>query len=262
MIPALFGLLLQAGLPPATPTPGPSVGRTTPVPAKRSLQDLASEKRNLSSGSSGRGTLSMTTRIESVRTERVSARVETSGLVISGDLVIDRVEHVRGVVEVFASRRDGTTAQGFVPFSGFRGRTTFSSELGAPNVLTDPRSLRFDTAGARPHVLPSFPWWAPESREYEAQADCLGYWAKPVFNEKAHVFDQVEVHVQNSCPHAVSSENTWFNLAIEADSYGRTNAGELGLILRDVPAHGEITQLVPAKVQKDRRVLVEVWHNR
>ncbi|MDL2716163.1 MAG: hypothetical protein PT977_00280 [Acidobacteriota bacterium] len=197
-----------------------------------------------------------------MRTENVSARVETSGLVISGDLVIERVALVQGVIEVFASRRDGTTAQGFVPFKEFQGRTTFSSELAAPNVLTDPRSLRFDTAGARLHILPSFRLWAPEGREYEVQAACLGFWAKPVFNEKAKVFDQVEVHVQNSCPNAVSSENTWFNLAIEADSFGRTNAGELGLILRDVPAHGEITQLVPAKVEKDRRVFVVVWHDR
>ncbi len=237
------------------------MGRTTPVPASGSLQELARRPRVLSPESGPRLNLrATTTRAERVRVEGVAWRRIRNGLVIAGEVVNVGDRREKGVVEVSAKRRDGTTVRAFAGVldlaSGRRER--FSALLLAPTHPESP--LLPETTAAEPHLLPVTSRDLPEGREYLEAVGCLSFWGKPVsFNDDTKRFEQVEVHVQSICTRPVPAANTWFEVAVEFDEGRPGRDRSLWLFLEDVPAHGEITELVPVPVKKDMRVGAEAW---
>ena len=119
-----------------------------------------------------------------------------------------------------------------------------------------PASLRFETATAKI----DFPPELSESRRDLKALACLAYWGRPLTNEKTKESDRVEIHVRNSCLDPIQASRTWFTLRVQFDSTVETwSQDTTARFLEDVPAGGEIAQILPAKVKKDMRTRVEGW---
>jgi hypothetical protein len=237
------------------------VAGPTPVPTPAIFQEGGRTAPFLAGGKGRFGPVEAT-KPDTVRVERLEARPSSNGLLVTGELVNLGDDHARGVIEVWATRRDGTILRVFKSFAELspRDRRALSHELVAPTQSSDPRSLRFETTAARAHLLPNVHSWEPEGKEYLESVACLGYWGKPVVNEKTKEVDQVEIHVRSSCPAPVPAARTWFTLRVQVDRVIESwSEDTLARFLEDVPPYGETTLVLPAKVKKDMRVRVEAW---
>lgn len=246
----------------AGPTSSPgSAGGAAPISASPLGQE-GGRAPSPQAGGKGRFSAAEATTPDKVRAERVAGRPWSNGLLVTGELVNSGDSHERGVVEISAMRRDGTVLRGLESFNGLapRGRQAFSRELLAPTQSSDPRSLRFETAATRVHLLPHLNSWDPGAKEYMESVACLGYWGKPVVNEKTKEVDQVEVHVRSSCRVPVPAGRTWFILRVQVDRVIESwSSNTMARFLEDVPPYAEITQLLPARVKNDMRIGVEPW---
>lgn len=286
MIAACVVLLLAspAATPSPTPAPPPSAGRSTPVPAGGSLQDLAKRRRGFSPDEGLKGTFSVASEgsYGLLRHEGLTARTVPEGLLVEGTLVNKTEDHMWLALEIYATRRDGKITRGILAFlSGrpgyavYAGKSRpFSRVLGAPTDPADPASLKPETVGARIHLRPLQDWrhdgrhesMVAESlatEEYLKRIKCLTYWGKPLRSPKAKEDDQVEVHVLNACSWPVRAADTWFVIGIQGQY---SDASETwmedrlyGLFVEDVPAKGELSQIVPATVPRSRRMRVVPW---
>jgi hypothetical protein len=273
----LFLLEGPVATPSPTPVPPGSVGRSTPVPAGGSLQDLAKRRRGFSPEEGMKGTFSVASEGSNgpVRHEGLTARTVPEGLLVEGKLVNKTEDRLWLALEIFATRRDGKIARGIVGFPSDSGSFSvgagkslpFSRLLGAPTDPADPASLRPETAGARIHFRPR---WSPrpeanafstlEEEEYLKRIKCLTYWGKPVRSPKAKEDDQVEVHVLNACAWPVRSNDSWFAIRIQRDlSVEHWDTRVYWLFVEDVPPKGELQQVIPASVPQGRRVQVKPW---
>ena len=275
----LFLLEAPAGTP--TPTPAAAVGRSTPVPAGGSLQDLAKRRRGFSPEEGLKGTFSVASEgsYGLLRHEGLTARTVPEGLLVEGKLVNKTERGVWLALEVYATRRDGKITRGIVGFPSDRTAWGFAVEagksrpfsrlLGAPGDPADPASLRPETAGARIHLRP-FQGGTYESmvldsfaiKEYLERIKCLTYWGKTLRSPKAKEDDQVEVHVLNACSWPVRSHDTWFVIRIAAELATENDSNDqrvYGLFAEDVPAKGELQEIIPATVPPGRRMRVVPW---
>jgi S1-C subfamily serine protease len=235
--------------PPAPAEMGGNPGRNTPVPASGNSQ----------AGGSGLLSVSSVTTTDKVRVEGFKAGSTSRGVLVYGEAVNVGPDPERGVIEVCATRRDGTIARALASFdSVWPGRRTrFSAELLAPSPSSDPRSLRVETAVARGHVPPRMGRWDPGAQDYLEAVNCLSYWGNPVLDRRSKDPAQVEVHVQSSCARAVPATATWFYL--QPDSAPLSWNGTLWRFFEDVSAHGQVTQTLPVEAKKGERIRAVAW---
>lgn len=279
MIAACFLFLLgpPVGTPAPTPAPPPSAGRSTPIPAGGSLQDLAKRRRGFSPDEGLKGTFSVASEgsYGLLRHEGLTARPVPEGLLVEGKLVNKTEEGVYPALEIYATRRDGKIVRGIVGFVSDSGSIPvgagkslpFSRVLSAPTDPADPASLRPETAGARIHLRPglshpsaSMSAYSLAGQEYLERIKCLTYWGKPMRSPKAKEDDQVEVHAMNACAWPVGSNDSWFAIRIQRDLAVESWDNRIyGLFVEDVPPKGELQQVIPATVPKGRTVRVKPW---
>lgn len=283
----LFLLEGPVGTPSPTPVPPGSVGRSTPVPAGGSLQDLAKRRRGIAPGDAMKGSFSVSTEGTSgpLRHEDLKGRIVEGGLLIEGKA---RDEHVQlgphtaffSVLEVFARRRDGRLVRAIAPLAwketsdifgteikrgsidsplGRVSTATFSCLFASPTSATEPAFLLPETAGGRFHEYPH-PWTgSPEGRDYLRRISCLSYWVKPVRGPNAKENDRVEVHVLNACAWSVRQRDTWFVVREQTSFFSAVEEKIWGVFGEDVPANGELQTEVFVPVPKDSRVRVIPW---
>jgi hypothetical protein len=283
MIVACVLFLLEApiGTPSPTPTAPPSMGRSTPVPAGGSLQDLAKRRRGFSPAQGSQGTFSVASEgsYGPLRHDGLKARTVADGLLVEGKLVNDSPGAAWLALEIYATRQDGKIVRGIVSFPSAAGQTgaveagksrPFSRVLSAPVDSADPASLRPETVGGRIHLLPGqgpqFSEVSPYSlagQDYLKRIECLSYWGKPTRSPKAKEDDEVEVHVLNACSWPIRAKDTWFTIRIQMDvSVESWDQRVYGLFVEDVPPKGELQQVVPAIVPTNRHVRVVPWRLR
>lgn len=262
-----------------TPTP-PPVGRSTPVPAGGSLQDIAKRRRGFAPEEAMKGTFSVASEGSSgpVRHEGLTARTVTEGLLVEGKLVNTSDYREWLALEIFATRRDGriTRAIYALPPTSLSGGSLdskssrpFSRVLVAPPDPKDPASLRPETAGARIHRRPGDEpgsWQSYEyslaGQDYLERIKCLSYWGKRVDSPRAkeNEDDQVEVHVVNTCAWPVRARDTWFAIRIQNEWGTEPWQNRVyGLFVEDVPPDGELKEIISVPIPQNRRMRVRPY---
>jgi hypothetical protein len=253
-----LGVLVLLQLAPALPTPTPSggatLGRSTPVPAGGSLQDLAQRRKDLAPGDSPKGGFSVSPEGSTnwFRYENLTIRPVREGLLFEGSVLNLESTSEWVSLELLAKRRDGSFARDFIFFDTpreARSSTHFRQilhgsvdDMGPAGLLRDTAAVRVETCEIR--VLLEI---VRERTGPYADRKCLVFWSRVVAGAGGD--DVLEVHAQNNCSAPVRAVDTWFKLSVHNGNSG-ANLERCQRFAEDVAPRMELQKSIKIPIER------------